>query len=294
MDHPRHRSPARARCGKRPEVACPRLGHGRGVGDLAGPEDGPADAWAVADVWALKYSDSEHDDGGATGGTNGDQAHMGVYVNGEPSTARTSWYGIVAVTGTMARRGRLRNRRTDAGAFRRRHATEPKRGVRPGREGAQVCGFGCPVRLRSHPPQRPGRQGARAQPAQYRQQLLRGWHFRYLPRRRVRRPRRVSTLDGTNFAPRKTVRVDATVWAWTTPSADKLELYYAANAGSPSWTLIAILTPTLVGPQTLSATYTLPSGTLQAVRARFRYQGTAQACLAGRYNDHDDLVFAVR
>jgi hypothetical protein len=104
---------------------------------------------------------------------------------------------------------------------------------------------------------------------------------------------RVSTTDGTNFSPGKTVRVDATVWAWTTPSADRLDLYFAANAASPSWTFIGTLTPGAAGAQTLSATYVLPSGGLQAVRARFRFQGSASPCAAGSYNDHDDLVFAV-
>jgi bacterial leucyl aminopeptidase len=45
--------------------------------------------------------------------------------------------------------------------------------------------------------------------------------------------------------------------------------------------------------QTLSATYTLPTGTLQAVRARFRYNGSDAACGTGAYDDHDDLIFAV-
>ena len=104
---------------------------------------------------------------------------------------------------------------------------------------------------------------------------------------------KVSTADGTSFAAGKTVRIDATVWAWSTPSVDKLDLYYAANAASPTWTLVATLTPTAAGAQTLSATYTLPSGSLQAVRANFRYQGSASACSTGAYDDHDDLIFAV-
>jgi len=105
---------------------------------------------------------------------------------------------------------------------------------------------------------------------------------------------KVQTVDGTSFAAGKTVRVDATVWVWTTPSADHLDLYYAADAASPTWTFIATLTPTAAGAQTLSATYTLPAGPLQAVRARFRYVGSASACTSGPYNDHDDLVFAVK
>ena len=104
----------------------------------------------------------------------------------------------------------------------------------------------------------------------------------------------VATTDGTNFAPGKTIKVSATVWAYTTPSADALDLYYAANASSPTWVLIGTIVPTAAGAQTLSANYTLPNGgTLQAVRANFRYQGTASACSTGAYDDHDDLVFTV-
>ncbi len=103
----------------------------------------------------------------------------------------------------------------------------------------------------------------------------------------------VVTTDGTALAAGKTVRVTATVWAWTSPSADHLDLYSAADARNPSWRLIGTLTPTRAGAQTLSATYTLPAGTLQAVRARFRYLGTASPCTTGAYDDHDDLVFAV-
>ncbi len=99
---------------------------------------------------------------------------------------------------------------------------------------------------------------------------------------------KVSTTDGTAFAAGKTVRVEATVWAYSTYSSDKLDLYYAANANSPSWTLLGTLSPTKAGSQVLSATYTLPAGALQAVRANFRYGGSASACAAGSYTDHDD------
>ncbi len=105
---------------------------------------------------------------------------------------------------------------------------------------------------------------------------------------------KVSTLDGSALAAGKTVRVDATVWAWSTPSEDRLDVYHAANANSPTWTLLATLTPTVAGAQTLSATYVLPAAPAQAVRAQFRYQGTAGTCTAGTYNDRDDLAFAVR
>jgi hypothetical protein len=103
----------------------------------------------------------------------------------------------------------------------------------------------------------------------------------------------VSTTDGSALAAGKTVKVSATVWAWNTGSSDALDLYYAANANSPSWVFIGTIVPPAGGGQTLSANYTLPSGSLQAVRAQFRYLGSASSCSGGAYDDHDDLIFAV-
>ena len=104
---------------------------------------------------------------------------------------------------------------------------------------------------------------------------------------------KVSTTDGTNFAPGKTVTIAATVWVWTTPTSDRADFFYAADAANPSWTLIGTVVPTAAGAQTLTRTYTLPSGGMQAVRVQFRFQSTSAACSAGAYNDRDDLVFAV-
>jgi hypothetical protein len=103
----------------------------------------------------------------------------------------------------------------------------------------------------------------------------------------------VSTTDGSTLAAGKTVKVSATVWAYSGFTSDHLDLYYTANANSPTWTLIGTITPAAAGAQTLSANYTLPSGSLQAVRVQFRYQGSASSCTSGAYNDHDDLIFAV-
>jgi hypothetical protein len=106
---------------------------------------------------------------------------------------------------------------------------------------------------------------------------------------------KVSTTDGTDFAAGKTVRVDATVWAWTTPTSDHLDIYTAADASNPVWTFRATLNPTVAGAQTLSTTYTLPTGgSVQAVRANFRFNGSAAACGTNSgFDDHDDLAFAV-
>jgi hypothetical protein len=68
----------------------------------------------------------------------------------------------------------------------------------------------------------------------------------------------------------------------------------AANANSPSWVFIKTIVPTKAGAQTLSTTFTLPTRSLQAVRAQFRYLGSASSCTTGSYNDHDDLIFAVQ
>ena len=103
----------------------------------------------------------------------------------------------------------------------------------------------------------------------------------------------VSTLDGTNLAEGDTVQIDVTVWSWSTGSNDSLDLYHAADANNPSWTLIGTLNPGGGSAQTLSTTHTLPAGPLQAIRANFRYNGSQSPCSGGNYDDADDLVFAV-
>ncbi|HWT02319.1 MAG TPA: Calx-beta domain-containing protein [Pyrinomonadaceae bacterium] len=103
---------------------------------------------------------------------------------------------------------------------------------------------------------------------------------------------KVSTVAGGDFAPGRAVKVEVTVWSWST-SSDYLDLYYAGNASSPNWVYLATLQPQATGSQVLTTTYTLPAGgSLQAVRARFRFQGSASSCGTGSFDDHDDLVFA--
>jgi hypothetical protein len=104
---------------------------------------------------------------------------------------------------------------------------------------------------------------------------------------------KVATNDASAMAAGKPVTVTAKVWAFSTPTSDFLDLYYAANANSPVWVLVATKQPVAAGAQTITFNYTLPAGGLQAVRARFRYTGAAAACGSGNYDDHDDLVFPV-
>ncbi|MGA9642937.1 MAG: S53 family peptidase [Terriglobales bacterium] len=103
----------------------------------------------------------------------------------------------------------------------------------------------------------------------------------------------VASTSGGPLTHGTTATVSATVWAYSGYTSDALDLYYAANANSPSWVFIKTIVPTKAGAQTLSTTFTLPTGSLQAVRAQFRYLGRASSCTSGSYNDHDDLIFAV-
>jgi hypothetical protein len=103
----------------------------------------------------------------------------------------------------------------------------------------------------------------------------------------------VSTLDGSELTEDATVRIDATVWSWGNGSLDTLDLYYAADANSPSWVYITSIMPPAGGQQTLSAQYTLPASKTQAVRANFRFLGSAGPCSTGPWDDHDDLVFTL-
>ncbi len=103
----------------------------------------------------------------------------------------------------------------------------------------------------------------------------------------------VRTLDMYDFAEGVTVEVEATVWAWSTGSSDTADFYYAADADNPVWTYIGSVVPSGGGVQVLTRQYTLPAGSLQAVRVNYRYGGTAGPCTTDLYDDRDDLVFAV-
>ena len=104
----------------------------------------------------------------------------------------------------------------------------------------------------------------------------------------------VSTTDGSLLAAGKTVKIDATVWNYS--SADSLDLYFAPNANSPVWTTIATDVKAAGGSQTqqvISTTFVLPAATLPVIRANWRYSGSAGSCTTGSFDDRDDLVFAL-
>ncbi|WP_395846022.1 ELWxxDGT repeat protein [Cystobacter fuscus] len=110
---------------------------------------------------------------------------------------------------------------------------------------------------------------------------------------------RVATVDGTPLAPGKTVRIEATVSSPFSPGWSRLDLYYTANAADTpaSWVFLTTLKTTLTGDQVLSATYTLPSGALQAVRGIFGDGNWVRRPCVNNWGvnvDHDDLVFVTQ
>jgi subtilisin family serine protease len=99
--------------------------------------------------------------------------------------------------------------------------------------------------------------------------------------------------DATLLAVGKQVRIEATVWASASYSSERLDLYHAPDAHSPTWTLLTTLGPSGSGVQSLVAELVLPASSLQAVRGVYRSGGTPASCVTGTLNDHDDVVFAV-
>lgn len=98
--------------------------------------------------------------------------------------------------------------------------------------------------------------------------------------------------DGTLFAEGKKVRVAVDVWVYNSYT-NLLDLYFAADATNPQWTHITTLQPSRYGAERLVTEYTLPAGSLQALRAIFRDGGSRKTCATGSYDEADDVVFLV-
>ncbi len=119
---------------------------------------------------------------------------------------------------------------------------------------------------------------------------------------------RVSTLDGGPLAPGKTVRVDVHAWhnsydmyypkgfqfTWWD---DGMQILHAPDANTPVWTAVSEQYPTGPGGRLYSATFVLPQGGVQAIRAvigDFGFEGLYSSCPEPWLNtDADDLVFTV-
>eukprot|EP00985_Skeletonema_marinoi_P016456 scaffold8866_cov150-Skeletonema_marinoi.AAC.1 len=94
------------------------------------------------------------------------------------------------------------------------------------------------------------------------------------------------------------VTISATVWCWDTGSNDFIDFYYASDASNPVWNQIETRQQCPGGgAQTLTASFALPQGALQAVRANFMYgsgDSGVNSCTSGSYDDTDDLVISVK
>ncbi|KAL7554874.1 hypothetical protein ACHAWF_018691 [Thalassiosira exigua] len=103
----------------------------------------------------------------------------------------------------------------------------------------------------------------------------------------------VKTLDGGALQTGKRVEIEATVWAWSTGAYDKADFFYSATVLDPQWKRIDTIQPG-GGANTLKVDYTIPLGSsLQAVRVQMRYYGNEVACNGEKWDDVDDLAFAV-
>ena len=107
---------------------------------------------------------------------------------------------------------------------------------------------------------------------------------------------RVPSQSGGELRSGQVVEILAKVWAYSKPSEDKADFYYAANAEDPTWIFITTQEPNAPGIVDLPPVqFILPEGGLQAVRVRFRWKGNrgTGSCSGGAYDDVDDLAFVV-
>ncbi|KAL7449993.1 hypothetical protein ACHAWC_001987, partial [Mediolabrus comicus] len=105
-------------------------------------------------------------------------------------------------------------------------------------------------------------------------------------------------MDGTGSAGFITSGGKATVavkvWCWNTGASDFLDLYFTTNVDNPVWIALTTITCPGGGEQILKHTFDVEQGAVQSIRANFRYNGDPSSCSNGSYDDHDDLMFAVK
>ena len=92
------------------------------------------------------------------------------------------------------------------------------------------------------------------------------------------------------------VEIEATVFAYADDEGteDTADFYWAKNAKKPSWKYIDSVKPEEGGIQKLTVQHRIPDGEdFQAVRVNYRYKGSRSECSGGKYDDVDDLGFAV-
>lgn len=109
-----------------------------------------------------------------------------------------------------------------------------------------------------------------------------------------------AAVPGHPLAEGDLVNVDVGVWGYPDFGTDRVDLYFARDAGAPAWEYAGTAEIPAAGAQTVRFTYRLPAipeqpqRMQQAVRATLRYGGSPAVCSDGPYDDHDDLAFAVQ
>ena len=125
----------------------------------------------------------------------------------------------------------------------------------------------------------------------------------------------VSSLNGGPLMAGELFNIKVDVWAWSTGTSDSADFYYTNDATATPivWTYLntlgaggpdrrtLTLPADLYSPSDPSYGYTLSNGPNQAVRVRFRYNGSRCPlstlgewnCNNGSYDDIDDLMFTV-
>ena len=99
----------------------------------------------------------------------------------------------------------------------------------------------------------------------------------------------VRTLDGSPLATGKSVDISVE-FGQGGGSANQVVIWHAPDANQPVWTALSTRTPGFTS--SLSLAFTLPPGTLQAIRLGVKF-GSGPPCI-GSDDDFDDLVFRVK
>ena len=88
--------------------------------------------------------------------------------------------------------------------------------------------------------------------------------------------------------------VTVNLWCWGTGTSDRADIFLSSDASSPNWQSLTTITCPGNGAQTIRHAFDVPSGANQSIRVNFRYNGSPSTCSSGSYDDHDDLIFAVK
>ncbi|MBL0350301.1 MAG: S8 family serine peptidase [Elusimicrobia bacterium] len=104
---------------------------------------------------------------------------------------------------------------------------------------------------------------------------------------------RVRSASGGPLTAGGGATIDVSYWSYFGFTTDRVALYYATSPAAPGWTPLLSFVPTAGGGQTLRTAMTLPDSPRLVLRAVMTYQIPPDACAAGDYTDHDDLLFDV-